>query len=312
MTLPQWHGFVDPVLRIMSDGQIRRNADIRNAVAERTHLSEEDMGEIMSSGEARWANRINWAVFDSMKAGLLVREARGQYKISEEGLRRTSNGSPITYQTLQEYAPYREYQARSSQPKASPTPGRPEVTEPELTSGAESDPSEALELSANQLNQVVIDEIYRNLMELTPDAFERLIPFVVKALGYGTDREDNLRPTQRSGDKGIDGIVWQDALGFDRVYLQAKRYSEGNNVGAPEVQAFSGALGQFRATKGIFITTSAFTTGARVVARDTAHYTLILIDGQRLASLMFEYGVGVQVDRTVVVKKLDQDFFDSF
>lgn len=311
MALPQWHGFVDPVLRIMSDGQIRRNAEIRKAVAERTHLSEEDMGEIMSSGEARWANRINWAVFDSMKAGLLVREARGQYRISEEGLRRASNGSMITYQTLMEYEPYRQYQARSSQPKAAPAAGL-KVIQTDLPAGAESDPSEALELSASQLNQVVIDEIYRNLMELTPDAFERLIPFVVKALGYGTDREDNLRPTQRSGDKGIDGIVWQDALGFDRVYLQAKRYAEGNNVGAPEVQAFSGALGQFRATKGIFITTSTFTPAARAVARDTAHYTLILIDGQRLASLMFEYGVGVQVDRTVVVKKLDQDFFDSF
>jgi restriction system protein len=311
MTLPQWHGFVDPVLRIMSDGQIRRNAEIRNAVADRTHLSEEDMGEIMSSGEARWANRINWAVFDSMKAGLLVREARGQYKISEEGLRRASNGSPITYQTLTEYESYRQYQAKSSAPKAISATGLKTI-QPELTAGAESDPSEALEQSASQLNQVVIDEIYRNLMELTPDAFERLIPFVVKALGYGTDREDNLKPTQRSGDKGIDGIVWQDALGFDRVYLQAKRYAEGNNVGAPEVQAFSGALGQFRATKGIFITTSTFTPAARAVARDTAHYTLILIDGQRLASLMFEYGVGVQVDRTVVVKKLDQDFFDSF
>ncbi|SKB88477.1 restriction system protein [Arthrobacter sp. 49Tsu3.1M3] len=311
MTLPQWHGFVDPVLRIMSDGEIRRNAEIRNAVAERTHLSEEDMGEIMSSGEARWANRINWAVFDSMKAGLLVREARGQYKISGEGLRRASNGSPITYQTLTEYESYRQYQAKSSAPKTVSAAAL-QTIRPELTAGADSDPSEALEQSASQLNQVVIDEIYRNLMELSPDAFERLIPFVVKALGYGTDREDNLKPTQRSGDKGIDGIVWQDALGFDRVYLQAKRYSEGNNVGAPEVQAFSGALGQFRATKGIFITTSTFTTGARAVARDTAHYTLILIDGQRLASLMFEYGVGVQVDRTVVVKKLDQDFFDSF
>ena len=311
MTLPQWHGLVDPVLRIMSDGQIRRNAEIRNAVAERTHLSDEDMGEIMSSGEARWANRINWAVFDSMKAGLLVREARGQYRTSEEGLRRVSNGSTITYQTLTEYESYRQYQARSRPPKAAPATDLKAI-QPELNAGAESDPSEALEQSASQLNQVVIDEIYRNLMELTPDAFERLIPFVVKALGYGTDREDNLKATQRSGGKGIDGIVWQDALGFDRVYLQAKRYSEGNNVGAPEVQAFSGALGQFRASKGIFITTSTFTTGARAVARDTAHYTLILIDGQRLASLMFDYGVGVQVDRTVVVKKLDQDFFDSF
>lgn len=269
------------------------------------------MAEVMSSGEARWSNRINWAVFDSMKAGLLVREHRGQYKISEEGLRRVSATSLITYQTLMEYESYREYNKKSSQPKVGLTAGS-QVSQPAATSVADSDPSESLESSADQLNQVVIDEIYRNLLELSPDAFERLIPFVVRALGYGTDREDNLKPTQRSGDKGIDGIVWQDALGFDRVYLQAKRYSEGNNIGAPEVQAFSGALGQFRATKGIFITTSTFTPSARAVARDTAHYTLILIDGQRLASLMFEYGVGVQVDRTVVVKKLDQDFFDSF
>lgn len=311
MTLPQWHGFVDPVLRIMSDGQIRRNAEIRTAVAERTRLTEEDMAEVMSSGEARWANRINWAVFDSMKAGLLVREARGQYKISDEGLRRVSSTAEITYQTLMEYESYRAYQNTSKAPKKTVVPGVGPVAAVSAVV-VDSDPSEALEQSANQLSQVVIDEIYRNLLELSPEAFERLIPFVVRALGYGTDREDNLKPTQRSGDKGIDGIVWQDALGFDRVYLQAKRYSEGNNVGAPEVQAFSGALGQFRATRGIFITTSTFTTGARAVARDTAHYTLILIDGQRLASLMFEYGVGVQVDRTVVVKKMDQDFFDSF
>lgn len=311
MTLPQWHGFVDPVLRVMSDGQIRRNAEIRTAVAERTRLSEEDMAEVMSSGEARWSNRINWAVFDSMKASLLVREARGQYKISDEGLRRVSSSAEITYQTLMEYKSYRAYQNTSKAPKKTVLPGVEPVTVISEMA-VDADPSEALEQSADQLNRVVIDEIYRNLLELSPDAFERLIPFVVRALGYGTDREDNLKPTQRSGDKGIDGIVWQDALGFDRVYLQAKRYSEGNNVGAPEVQAFSGALGQFRATKGIFITTSTFTTGARAVARDTAHYTLILIDGQRLASLMFEYSVGVQVDRTVVVKKLDQDFFDSF
>lgn len=210
-----------------------------------------------------------------------------------------------------EYESYCEYQKKSSRPKVSTT-ARANGPEAQTSVAADSDPSVVLEQSANQLNQVVIDEIYSNLLELTPDAFERLIPFVIKALGYGTDREDNLRPTQRSGDKGIDGIVWQDALGFDRVYLQAKRYSEGNNVGSPEVQAFSGALGQFRATKGIFITTSTFTSDARAVARDTAHYTLILIDGQRLASLMFEYGVGVQVDRTVIVKKLDQDFFDGF
>jgi restriction system protein len=311
MTLPQWHGFIDPVLREMTDGQTRRNAEIRAAVAARMQLSDEDMDEIMSSGEARWANRINWAVFDSMKAGLLVRESRGQYKISGEGVRRTAEGPAITYQTLMEYESYREYQAKSSQPKASQA-ANAALAQPAALVVTDSDPSEALEQSASQLNQVVIDEIYRNLLELNPAAFEHLIPFVVKALGYGTDREDNLKPTQRSGDKGIDGIVWQDALGFDRVYLQAKRYSEGNNVGAPEVQAFSGALGQFRATKGIFITTSTFTAAARAVARDTAHYTLILIDGQRLASLMFEYGVGVQVDRTVVVKKLDQDFFDSF
>lgn len=311
MALPQWHGFVDPVLRVMSDGLVRRNAEIRMVVAERTQLTDEDMAEIMSSGEARWANRVNWAVFDSMKAGLLVREARGQYKISEEGLRRVSSTSDITYQTLLEYESYREYQNSSKAPKKPALPGvAAAAVLPDAT--ADADPSEALEQSADQLNRVVIDEIYRNLLELSPDAFERLIPFVVRALGYGTDREDNLKPTQRSGDKGIDGIVWQDALGFDRVYLQAKRYAEGNNVGSPEVQAFSGALGQFRATKGIFITTSTFTAGARAVARDTAHYTLILIDGQRLASLMFEYGVGVQVDRTVVVKKLDQDFFDSF
>jgi restriction system protein len=113
---------------------------------------------------------------------------------------------------------------------------------------------------------VVIDEIYRNLLELSPDAFERLIPFVVRALGYGTDREDNLKPTQRSGDKGIDGIVWQDALGFDRVYLQAKRYSEGNNV---DTRSSIQRAGQFR-YRGIFILPRR-SPRARAVARARYH-----------------------------------------
>jgi restriction system protein len=205
MTLPQWHGFVDPVLRTRSDGQIRRNAEIRTAVAERTRLSEEDMAEVMSSGEARWSNRINWAVFDAMKAGLLVREARGQYKISVEGLRRVSSTAEITYQTLLEYEPYRAYQNTSKAPKKSILPGgEPATAVSEAAVNA--DPSEALEQSADQLNRVVIDEIYRNLLELSPDAFERLIPFVVRALGYGTDREDNLKPTQRSGDRASTGL----------------------------------------------------------------------------------------------------------
>jgi len=311
MVLPQWSGFLDPALQVMLDGQVRRNLEIRAAVADRTGLTDEDRAETMPSGEAKWISRINWAVYDLMRAGLLIREGRGQYRISNEGRRRASEPGEMTYATLKEYESYRAY----LQPTKNPTtpPELPlDASEPDSAMTAIHDPSETLEQSAEQLNRVVVDEIYSNLFELSPDAFERLIPHVVKALGYGTDREDNLKPTQHSGDKGIDGIVWQDALGFDRVYLQAKRYSEGNNVGGPEVQAFSGALGQFRATKGIFITTSTFTPAARAVARDTAHNTLILIDGQRLASLMFEYGVGVQIDKTVIVKKLDQDFFDGF
>ena len=129
MALPQWHGFIDPVVRIMADGQTRRNAEIRVAVAKREQLSEGDMAEIMSSGEARWANRINRAVFDSMKAGLLIREARGQDRISDEGHVRAADSARLTHETLMEYEPYRAYQNISRRPKAANTSALPGSSE---------------------------------------------------------------------------------------------------------------------------------------------------------------------------------------
>ena len=167
-------------------------------------------------------------------------------------------------------------------------------------------PTDILDRASQQLNQSLANDIYQQLLLLEPATFERLIRQFIVQLGYGVNKMDGLAAKLHSADKGIDGIVWQDALGLDRVYLQAKRYSEDNKVEVQKSEDSSGALDQHRATKGIFITTSSFTPDALQVPREVVNKTLLLIDGLRLAELMVQYDVGVQVERNIAVKKVDR------
>ncbi|MDJ0353372.1 restriction endonuclease [Pseudarthrobacter sp. PH31-O2] len=308
------HEYVAPLLNVLNDGQAHSRQDLFARVSVALQLSDDERAERLPSGTVRWTHRLSWAITECVTAGFVVRVGAATYEISSAGKAVIESGQPIVRQTIKGTDMYRAHKAdlRARKRQAVETSGaEPSALEVTDELDEESSPTEALINAEKRLNDSLEAQIYESLLQLDSQAFERLILQVVQSLGYGTDRQENLRPTQYSGDKGIDGIIWQDSLGFDRVYLQAKRYAQDRAIGGPDVQAFSGALMQHRATKGLFITTSRFTTDAQAVARETLHYSLKLIDGQRLAELMVRYGVGVQVESTIAVKKFDQDFFDS-
>lgn len=308
------HEYVQPLLAVLNDGQPHSRQDIFARVSAALQMGEVEMTERLPSGTVRWTHRLSWAITESVTAGFVHRVGAATYVISPAGKIAIESGQPITRQTVHGTSMYQAHRTeRRARKQSLATVSGVDVDATDIPDEVddESSPLESLINAEKRLNDSLEVQVYESLLQLEPQAFERLILQVVRALGYGTDRQENLKPTRYSGDKGIDGIIWQDSLGFDRVYLQAKRYAEERPIGAPDVQAFSGALMQHRATKGLFITTSRFTSDARAVARDTLHYSLKLIDGLHLAELMVRYGVGVQVESTIAVKKFDRDFFDS-
>jgi|SRR5919205_305833 restriction system protein len=309
MALPQWYEFILPILDVLRDGEVRTIKEIRNGVMNRVPMTEEELAELIPSGQERWYNRMNWALSHSYNAGILRRPARATYQTTDEGKRLLELAQPVTPKTLELYPEYQRFLGRTRQKsEVSAPPASESVIDDVITSET---PTDVLDRASQQLDLSLANDIYQQLQSLDPATFERLIRLFIVQLGYGVNKMDGLSARLHSADKGIDGIVWQDALGLDRVYLQAKRYSDDNKVTGPEVRGFSGALDQHRASKGIFITTSSFTPDALLVPREVVSKTLLLIDGLRLAQLMVQYGVGVQVERTIAVKKIDQDFFEN-
>ncbi|NVM98521.1 restriction endonuclease [Arthrobacter sp. SDTb3-6] len=306
MTIPKWYEFILPALQVLEDGQDHTLRSIRSGVLGRVDLTPEERVEQIPSGQERWYNRLLWALTHSYNAGLVSRPSRGIYRVSDEGQVLAAKGLPVTAAMLREYPSYLEFMNRSGRSAEASGPSVPTDED-----AAAETPTDALDAALAALNRSLVAEVYSYLAHLSPDAFERLIRIFVVQLGYGANRTNEATARLTAADKGIDGIVWQDALGLDRVYLQAKRYGVENKVGGREVRGFSGALDQHRATKGIFITTSSFTSDALLVPKEVVHKTLLLIDGQRLAELMVQYGVGVQAEQTITVKKLDLDFFEN-
>ncbi|MHA7209522.1 restriction endonuclease [Arthrobacter sp. MDT1-65] len=252
--------------------------------------------------------RAHWAVYNSFRAGLLDRPDRRTFVISEDGKEAVASQEPVTYETLRKNAEYVDWlRGTARRRREAPEGGPVEVVE-----DSEETPEESLAEAASQINEALIEDIYLNLLKVHHRPFENLILMVVDAMGYGTNSK-MMQRTGGSGDNGIDGIIWQDALGFDKVYLQAKRYSHNDSVGPKDVRDFGGALMQKRANKGIFITTASYSSSAVTAAEEISGSAIkiVLIDGRRLAELMFKYRVGVQPRTPIVTYQLDEAFFDN-
>lgn len=303
ITCPIWPEFVLPILQLLSDGKARTNREIRTAAFDLMGLSDEARAEMLPSGEARAHNRSGWAITYIHKAGWIERVSRGTYRIAEAG-----RAALQTYaQGFHDYATASAVldQFWESRPrpkaKASEQEALPEVP-------AQIDPIEQIENGIAQIDAEVGASLLERLRTSDPAFFEEAVVQVLLAMGYGGSEQRGKR-IGGTGDGGVDGVIDQDALGLDQIYVQAKRYAEGNNVGRETIQAFMGALAGVGASRGVFITSSDFTQRALDYA-NSVNARLILINGKRLVALMLKHRVGVQVKQTYHVLEIDEDFFE--
>lgn len=303
MAVPDYETLMLPVLRSLGDGQTVSAKQLRERVAAEVGLSAADRAETIPSGAPVFDNRVHWAVTYMVQAGLLVRPKRGAVLLTDRG-REVLGQKPerIDNGLLEGFEEFREFKSRSRPAQPTRRAGRPA---PE----ADSPPRERLEQAVSEANAAVAEELLQRIRERDPSFLESLVLELLTAMGYG-GREGAAEHLGGASDEGLDGVIRQDALGLDRVYVQAKRYAADSPVSRPAIQGFAGALQGAQADRGIFITTSRFTTEAQRYA-DRVNARLVLIDGERLGNLMVAYNVGVQEDQSFVLKTIDEDYFED-
>lgn len=296
-----------PLLKLAADGNEHRTRGFVEVLADQFHLTPEERAEKLESGPGRFADRVGWARTGLKMAGLLEVPKRAFIRITERGrevLRRGVAGITVKY--LHRFPEYREWRGLSDDkpPSALPSPAQTETT-------ASATPRERLEEAYTELNATSTQDILAKIKSCPPPFFERLVVDLLVKMGYGGSRSDAAGSVVgRSGDGGIDGIIKEDELGLDMIYLQAKRYTTAN-VPIGDVRDFVGALVGKRARKGVFITTSGFQKDAREYAQTIEGKTLVLIDGTMLAGLMLKHELGFSVTETYRVGRIDEDYFDE-
>lgn len=292
-----------PLLRFASDGVEHQLKEAAKVLGTQFRLTPEELAEFLPSGQQPiFINRIGWARTYLKKAGLLESPRRGYFRITNRGREVLRENPPdVNTKYLERFPEFLEFRARKDDgPSIDAGPAQ------EATS--QSTPDEALEAAYEKLRSELASEILQALKASDPAQFEHIVVALLVKMGYGGSRKDAGRAIGRSGDEGIDGIIKEDHLGLDNIYIQAKRWEA--TVGRPEVQKFAGALQGQRAKKGIFITTSEFSREAHdYVSRIDCK--IVLIDGQTLAGHMITFGVGVSTVATYDVKRIDQDFFNE-
>ncbi|MGY1832122.1 restriction endonuclease [Geodermatophilus sp. SYSU D01180] len=303
--IPDFQSLMRPLLEALSDGTVRRTRDLVEAMSDRFELSDEEREVMLPSGRQRLMhNRVAWAITHLFQAGLLERPARGQVAIAAVGRAvLAEHPDRVDMTVLRGFESYRVFRSKST--TRDTDDGIPNPTEPQADAAS---PQDLLAQAVTENKAAVEGELLKRALALSPIEFERLVLRLLEKMGYG--RFGGVEHSGRSGDAGIDGIISQDPLGLDRIYLQAKRYGPDQSVQRPAIQGFVGALMGAQGDRGVFITTSSFSMGARTEA-DRVNARIELIDGPRLSELMLRHGVGVQAEVTVTLHQLDEDFFES-
>lgn len=300
MPIPDFQSLMRPLLQAHADGKEHINRELVTQLADQFGLSDEERREMLPSGGARlFDNRIGWAKSHITQAGLLNSPRRAVSMITDRGCEALNHHPErIDLHVLNGFETYREFRSRRKTQEGGDVP--------ELVIQDSQTPEELLENAYLQVRRQIESELLALIKSNAPEFLERVVVDLVVRMGYGGSRKDAGEALGRSGDEGIDGIIKEDPLGLDIIYLQAKRWE--GTVGRPEIQKFAGALQGQRARKGIFITTSTFSADALEYATriDTK---IILIDGPRLTKLMFDHGVGVATASNYEVKRIDSDYF---
>lgn len=281
---------------------------------------EEREAEIPSGGTTIITSRVHWAKTFLKQAGLLEQPKRAYVQITQRGRDvLAENPAKIDPPLLMQYPEFRAFMSRTKTAQGNDTAPQPitggsvtsgPVTNDSVASAPTSTPEEQIAAASRAHEESVRDALLARILEATPAFFEKLIVDLLLAMGYGGSRADAGEQLGKSGDGGVDGVIREDQLGLDRVYLQAKRYQPGNNVGSEAVQAFIGALIGRGANKGVLITTSAFTKAAINAAGQSGSLRIVLIDGEELTRLLLRFNVGVRVVDTVAIKRVDMAYFE--
>lgn len=292
MEIPKFHETFLPILRVLENGETLQAREMYKKVIDRfyTELTKEQLEQTTKSGERLIYNRIAWGKSYLKKGGYIEFPKRGFVKITEKGLKNSS--SELTLNQVENAENFLQFYSEE-RPKITTTPTKIENASPE----------DLIEEGFNQIDIQVKDELLEKLKTIDPFYFEKVILILLKRMGYGDFIE-----TSKTGDGGIDGIINEDKLGLDKIYIQAKRYGE-NKVREKDIRNFIGAMSG-DTQKGVFVTTTSFDPGAVKKAHD-AHHTIILIDGPKIVDLMYQFNVGIQIKSTYEVKELDNDFFEA-
>lgn len=302
-----------PILHWLSNGDTRKRQEICLAMAAHFGLSDEERQEMLpSGGSPTYMSRAGWALSYLVKADLVARPRRGYYQITEAGRSMLASGAKaLTTQDLRSTYPAFEVWYRESIQGKKPAKeenGTAKIESNSVEDSINTPPEEALERAHATLKRELAAEILETLESCSPAFFEDLVVKLLVKMGYGGSFEDAARSVGKTGDGGIDGIIKEDRLGLDAIYVQAKRWQ--GNVGRPDVQAFVGALTGHRARKGVFLTTSSYSREARDYVKNL-EAKVVLIDGWTLAEYMIEVNLGVSCVHTYEVKRLDSDFFEE-
>lgn len=304
MAVPDYQSLMLPVLQIAGDKQDHTIPEVSETVADNLCLTSDERSELLPSGKQRkLINRVSWAKIYMARAGLIESVARGKFKITQRGLE-LLEGHPtrIDLNTLGRFPEFLDF--LKGVPTTKNQPNKAVVAQQPL----EQTPQELLESSYQALHEQIAADLLERIAKSTPHFFEKLVVDLLVAMGYGGSRVDAGQAIGKSGDDGIDGIIKEDRLGLDAVYVQAKRWK--GTVGRPDVQSFAGSLEGHRARKGVFITTSQFSAEAREYV-NRIEKKIILIDGEQLANLCLEFGIGVEPVTTYRVQRIDSDYFEE-
>lgn len=303
MSIPDFETIMKPLLQLANNGKEHRISELIEQLVIEFKLTEEERNQMQPSGYARlFDNRAHWARKYLKEAGLLDAVKRGYVKITDDGRKvLQENPEKITVKYLRKFSKFNQFEEVKKDN---------ETKEESLqTNNIIHTPEENIEKAYKNLKDFLTLELIEKIKDQTPEFFEKLVIDLLLKMGYGGSRTDAGHTTKRSGDEGIDGTIYEDRLGLDIIYIQAKKWDKGT-IGRPEVQKFVGALHGQRAKKGIFITTSKFSSEALDYVRNIEP-KVVLIDGEKLADLMIDFEVGVSKYKSFEIKKIDTDYFEE-
>ena len=317
MAIPKYFEFMLPILRILSDNREYTTRSFFPVLADQFMLTDEEKQTTISSGQLLYTNRINWAITYLRQAKLIANIKKGIIKITPLGISVVKeNPTTMNSDYLMRFEDFRNFKKRTRQDK-SPAAAMNDQTN--LFAGGghttnvqdDSTPQETIDSAYKIVQTNLIDVLLSEIMKQSPVFFEKLVVNLLVAMGYGGSNTNSAFVVGKTGDEGIDGIIKEDKLGFDMIYIQAKQWDIAKTIGRPEIQRFVGALAGQGATKGLFITTASFSKEAIEYAKKQHTTKIVLVDGQMLTGLMIDNNLGVSIEKTIEIKKIDHDFFEE-